>query len=231
MSHKVKLEAEEKARLVRKCLSEELSCTEAARQADVDRETIKNWIRWYEEEGINAFLSRKNSSYSEALKREAVADYLAGRGSQDAICRKYKIRNKCQLQTWIKVYNDHGDFNSRKASGGGIFMKQRRSTTQEERLQIVKECLESGRNYGEMALKYHVSYHQVRTWTLRFEELGEAGLEDRRGKRKRNQTPRTELEAAQIEIEQLKHKLYLAEMERDLLKKLDEIERRDAFRK
>ena len=34
---------------------------------------------------------------------------------------------------------------------------------------------------------------------------------------------------AQIEIEQLKHKLYLAEMERDLLKKLDEIERRDAF--
>lgn len=78
MSHKVKLEAEEKARLVRKCLREELSCTEAARQADVDRETIKNWIRWYEEEGINAFLSRKNSSYSEALKREAVADYLAG---------------------------------------------------------------------------------------------------------------------------------------------------------
>ena len=49
--------------------------------------------------------------------------------------------------------------------------------------------------------------------------------------RKKDQTPRTELEKAQIEIEQLKHKLYLAEMERDLLKKLDEIERRDAFRK
>ena len=74
-------------------------------------------------------------------------------------------------------------------------------------------------------------YQQVRTWTLRFEEMGEAGLEDRRGKRKKNQAPRTELEKAQIEIEQLKHKLYLAEMERDLLKKLDEIERRDAFRK
>ena len=59
----------------------------------------------------------------------------------------------------------------------------------------------------------------------------EAGLEDRRGKRKKDQVPRTELEKAQIEIEQLKHKLYLAEMERDLLKKLDEIERRDAFRK
>ena len=110
-------------------------------------------------------------------------------------------------------------------------MKKARSTTQEERLQIVKDCLESGRNYGEMALKYNVSYQQVRTWTLRFEELGEAGLEDRRGKRKKDQTPRTELEAAQIEIEQLKHKLYLAEMEKHLLKKLDEIVRRDALEK
>ena len=59
-----------------------------------------------------------------------------------------------------------------------------------------------------MALKYKVSYQQVRTWTLRFEEMGEAGLEDRRGKRKKDQVPRTELEKAQIEIEQLKHKLY-----------------------
>lgn len=61
--------------------------------------------------------------------------------------------------------------------------------------------------------------------------MGEAGLEDRRGKRKKDQAPRTGLEKAQIEIEQLKYKLYLAEMERDLLKKLDEIKRRDAFRK
>ena len=67
--------------------------------------------------------------------------------------------------------------------------------------------------------------------TLRFEELGEAGLEDRRSRRKKDQTPRTELEEAQIEIERLKHKLYLAEMERDLLKKLDEVERRDVSQK
>ena len=110
-------------------------------------------------------------------------------------------------------------------------MKQGRETTQEERIQIVKECIAKGKNYGEIALKYQVSYQQVRSWTIRYEEKGEAGLEDRRGKRKKDQTPRTELEKAQIEIEQLKHKLYLAEMERDLLKKLDEIERRDASRK
>ena len=110
-------------------------------------------------------------------------------------------------------------------------MRQTRNTTQEERIQIARECIASGKNYGELAIKYNVSYQQVRSWTLRYEELGEAGLEDRRGKRKKDQAPRTELEKAQIEIEQLKHKLYLAEMERDLLKKLDEIERRDAYRK
>ncbi len=110
-------------------------------------------------------------------------------------------------------------------------MKQGRETTLEERIQIVRDCIASGKHYGEMALKYQVSYQQVRSWTLRYEKLGEAGLEDRRGRRKKDQTPRTELEQAQIEIEQLKHKLYLAEMERDLLKKLEEIERRDASQK
>ena len=110
-------------------------------------------------------------------------------------------------------------------------MRQGRSTTQEERIQIAKECYASGKNYGEIALKYNVSYQQVRTWTLRYEELGAVGLEDRRGRRKKDQTPRTELEKAQIEIERLKHELHKAEMERDLLKKLDEVVRRDAYRK
>ena len=110
-------------------------------------------------------------------------------------------------------------------------MKQGRDTTQEEKLAIVKDCLEHGSNYGETAIKYSVSYQQVYTWVKKFRKLGEAGLEDRRGKRIAAQEPRTELERAQIEIAQLKHELYMAKMERDLLKKLDELERRDAFRK
>lgn len=59
-------------------------------------------------------------------------------------------------------------------------------------------------------------YPQIRNWTLRFGEQGEAGLEERRDRRKKNQVPRTELEQTQIKIEQ--HKLYLAQMERDLQK-------------
>lgn len=110
-------------------------------------------------------------------------------------------------------------------------MKQGRDTTQDERVAIAKDCLENGSNYGETAIKYNVSYQQVYTWVKKFRELGEAGLEDRRGKRLAGQEPRTELEEARIKIAQLEHELYMAKMERDLLKKLDELERRDAFRR
>ena len=222
---------EEKIWIVQNYLRGEISASGAAEMAGIDRATFRNWVRNYEADGADAFLPHKNRIYSPELKRLAVEDYLSGGGSLNDFCKKYHLRSKTQLQTWIRVYNANGDFNSVKQSGGGSYMKQGRNTTQEDRIQIAKDCLASGKNYGEMALKYQVSYQQARTWTLRFEELGEAGLEDRRGKRKKDQEPRTELEKAQIEIEQLKHKLYLAEMERDLLKKLDEVERRDASHK
>ena len=96
-------------------------------------------------------------------------------------------------------------------------MKSTHKATKEERIQIAKECLASGNNYGEIAKKYGVSYQQARTWTLKYKELGEAGLE--------------ELEQAQIEIAQLKHQLRMAEMENHLLKKLKEIERRESLGK
>lgn len=110
-------------------------------------------------------------------------------------------------------------------------MKQGRETTQEERIAIVKDCLENGSNYGETAIKYNVSYQQVYTWVKKFKESGVAGLEDRRGKRTADQNPRTELEELKIKMAQLEHENYMLRMERDLLKKLDELERRDAFHK
>ncbi len=228
---KQKLTAEEKIRIVQACLKHEISLTEASKRSNVNFYTIERWIQKYEADGSEAFCYHKNRVYSAVLKEEAVKEYLSGGKSLLQVCKKYHIRSECQLEQWIKVYNSHGDFNSVKHSGGGSYMKQGRNTTKEERIQIVKDCLAADKNYGEMAKKYHVSYQQVRTWTLRYIEFGEIGLEDRRGKRKKNQEPRTELEQAQIEIARLKHQLYMAEMERDLLKKLDEIERRDAFRK
>ena len=228
---KIKIAYEAKVEIVRDYLSGKAGYKESVRRANNSKSTFRHWVALYKGGGAEALLPQSRNSYSPEDKLLAVRQYLAGKGSLEKICEKYGIRSITQLRNWIKVYNAHGDFNSAKHSGGGSYMKKARSTTKEERLEIVKECMESGRNYGEMALKYNVSYQQVRTWTLRFEELGEAGLEDRRGRRKKDQTPRTELEAVQIENEQLKHKLYLAEMENRLLKKLDEVVRGDALGK
>ena len=110
-------------------------------------------------------------------------------------------------------------------------MKTSRKMTPEERVQIAKECIENGNNYGEIAIKYQVSYQQVYTWVKKYKELGEAGLEDRRGQRTAQQEPRTEEEKLRVRVAQLEHELYMTKMERDLLKKLEEIERREAYRK
>lgn len=234
----MRVDTREKIEAVQQYLSGKRRATELAELLGVNRNAIYRWARNFEKHGAAGLESKvgiryinKNPVYSSELKCAAVKDYLTGKESQKSICQKYGIRSKHALQDWIKVYNAHGDFNSVKHFGGGSCMKQVRETTQEERVQIAKDCITSGKNYGETAQKYKVSYQQARTWTLRFEELGKAGLEDRRGRRKKDQTPRTELEKAQIEIEQLEHKLYLSEMENTLLKKLDEIERRDASHK
>ena len=223
MSRRRKIKAEEQIVILQKYVADKISRAEASRQCGVKERTIARWRVRYETEGVAGFLSQKNKSYSPELKRAAVSAYLSGQGSVLEICRVYKIRDEKQLRDWIKVYNGHKDF---KRQTGGTRMTNGRETSQDERIAIAKACVANGKDYGEIALEYNVSYQQARNWTLKYIEGGEAALEDRRGRRKKDQQPRTELEQAKIEIEQLKHKMKMLEMENRLLKKLEEIERR-----
>lgn len=219
-----KIKAEEKIRIVKACASGKLRRSEAAGQIGVDEETVRDWVLQYQTEGVSAFLPREsNRKYSAESKEAAVKAYLAGEGSLRDICKRFKIRATSQLRSWIKVYNGHKDF---KKQTGGSRMTKARKTSLEERISIARECIASGRNYGEIAIKYHVSYQQVYNWTNKFAEQGESGLEDRRGQRTAQQQPRTPEEEMKIRIAQLEHENYMLKMERDLLKKLDEIERR-----
>ena len=216
--------------IVKERIEKETSWKRLGAKYNIQRRRIEGWVIQYKENGISAFIpEERNRVYSEETKLHAVEDYLNGKGSQEEITAKYGLRDRKQLREWIKVYNSGKGF--RQKMSGGSRMKEARPTTTEERIQIAKDCIANGGNYGETALKYNVSYQQVYQWVKKYKDLGEAGLEDRRGKRKKDQTPRTELEKAQIEIERLKHELYMTQMKRDLLKKLDEIERREAYRK
>ena len=225
-----KISNELKLEYAKLCYEGKMSFAEAGRQLDIDGSHVREWRDRYEFQGDCAFLyTGKNNVYSDELRLAAVLSYLNGEGSLSRIAAKYGLRNPSQLSAWIKMYNDGKDF-SHKMSGGSR-MKTSRPTTKEERIKIVKECIENGRNYGEAAIKHRVSYQQVYNWVKRFEKFGEAGLEDRRGKRKVNQEPRNEVEELKIKMAQLEHELYMTRMERDLLKKVKELERKELYHK
>ena len=108
-------------------------------------------------------------------------------------------------------------------------MRKARSTTYEERLEIVKDCLANDKNYGTMALKYQCSYQQVRNWVKQYEGMGSAGLEDRRGRRAGSMPSRTPEEALRDKIAELDRKNKDLQMENDLLKKVRELEMKDRY--
>ena len=230
MPVKPKMTAEEKVKIVKLVKSGKLSQRAAARQIGVSTATVQRWISKYDSEGSLAFAAYEhNRSYSSETKLQAVKDYLEGKGSLQTVAAKYKLRSVTQLIRWIRMYNEGRDFGQK--GSGGRHMKRSRQTTKEERITIVKDCLYNGLSYTDAAKKHNVSYQQIYTWVKKYDEFGEAGLEDRRGKRKAEQEPRDELEEMKIKLAKLEHELYRTRVERDLLKKLEELERRDAFRK
>lgn len=101
----------------------------------------------------------------------------------------------------------------------------KRKHTLEERVQAVREHLEDGKSFPELSETYGVTVQVVRNWVKRYQEMGVAGLEDRRGKRLASQTPRTPEEALRIENARLERENYLLKMELDLRKKVNELER------
>ena len=227
---KTKLTIEEKIEIVRMYSEGKESKCSLAKRFGIDESSIRDYVARYKAQGIEGFTDYgKNRVYSEELKYQAIKAYMEGKGSTRDVAAQFGLRDSHQLRKWLKVYNSGRGF--RQKMSGGSRMKESRPTTVEERVQIAKDCIANGGNYGETALKFNVSYQQVYQWVKKYKEKGEAGLEDRRGKRLKDQTPRTREEELEIEIAKLKHELYMTKMERDVLKKLDEIERREAYRK
>ncbi|MHC1720851.1 MAG: helix-turn-helix domain-containing protein [Clostridiaceae bacterium] len=225
MGRNSKFSAELKLKYVQICLKGKDSINHAASLAEVHDETLREWIRNYKSYGIDGLtITSKNSHIPKELKEMAVKDYLSGMGSISDICAKYAIRSTKTLRSWIIKYNSHEEL---KASGtGGVpIMTNGRKTTFDEKIEIVKYCIEHQNNYAETAQKYQVSYQQVYTWTSKYQKYGVIALQDKRGKRK------TKDEMSELEKLKAQNKLLEAEnrrkqMEIDFLKKLDEIERR-----
>ena len=219
-----KILKENKLDAVIKILDGKSSISSMAKKLQVSYTSVESWIRIYQSIGVNAFDNTKNQTYSVELKLQAVTEYLSGKGSLATICKKFKIKSKSQLRRWISKYNNHEKLKS-YSGGTGKIMEKGRKTTFEERIDIVKDYIESGTSYEEIAEKYGISYQQIYQWVRKYQEHGIDGLQDRRGKRKALEDM-TEIDRLRAELKMEQAKVKHLELENRVLKKLKEIERR-----
>ena len=200
-----------------------------ARRYGVSKDTLSNWVRKYKEAGVEGTRGKSSldevTKYSKELKEQAVSDYLNGLGSLKDLTKKYGISCDYVLRSWIKHYTSGKELQA--TSRGMSRMKQGCKTTFDERVEIVNFTLAHEKDYQGAVEKYGVSYQQVYSWVRKFEKDGSNGLLDRRGKGLESKPNLTSEEELRLKIKQQEERIKYLEMENGLLKKLEEIKRRN----
>ena len=227
MVRKAKYSAEQKIQACEDYLSGKKSAKQIAKELEMGQNgelMVRRWSGIYKVNGSEIFNDKPhNRSYSKEFKEKVVKEYLAGQGSLSELQVKYCIPSKETIRRWISMYNKHIEMKDYDPKPE-VYMAESRKTTLEERKEIVKYCLEHDRDIKTTASLYKCSYQQVRSWVLKYEENGEDGLLDRRGKRK-TEDELSELEKAQRKIAQLEREKEEFRKKYELLKKAEQLER------
>lgn len=227
MGRKAKYSAEQKVQACEDYLFGKKSATEIAREMGMGKNgcrKVYEWIKNYRTNGSEIFEEKThNRSYSREFKEKVVQEYLTGQGSMRDLQAKYGIPSQETIRQWVLKYNNHIEIKDYDPKPE-VYMAKTRKTTYEERIEIVKYCLDHDRDIKTTASLYKCSYHQVRSWVLKYEAQGEEGLLDGRGKRK-EEDELTELEKAQRKIAQLEREKEEFRKKYELLKKAEKLER------
>ncbi|WP_169081326.1 helix-turn-helix domain-containing protein [Paenibacillus sp. PL91] len=219
-----KYNALEKLNIIEEVSSGEIGFLAAAKKYKINNTTLMKWQRRYKLYGYEGLEHRThNRSYSAELKLQAVKEYLEGKLSKYQIIDKYKISSTTQLSEWIKKYNGHSSLKAYK--GEAKAMTKGRSTTWQERIEIVQYCLTNQHDYQMTAGQFQVSYQQVYQWVKKFEDGGQEALKDGRG-RKKALEELTEADQQKLKMKQMEHEIERLRAENAFLKKLEELERR-----
>lgn len=230
MGRKAKYSKELKLEIINRYLNGE-SASALANEYNMSSSTnnkIVKWVNKYKALGESAFNeSSTNRSYSKELKEKVIKDYLDGKGSLEDLANEYNISTSEIVRSWVLKYNsgiEIKDYNPK----GDVYTMKSRNTTLQERLEIVNYALSNNNDYKGAADKYTVPYASVYQWVKKYNELGEDGLKDRRGRPSSNcSTKELTLEEKQaIEIEKLKRELERQKMVIEVLKKNEEIRKR-----
>jgi len=228
MSRK-KYSKEFKLKLVKEHLEEGTSYWRLSKDYGIEASIIRRWGDAFDafgEEGIEPH-NCDLYNYSAEFKKKVVEEYLATSTSLKELAYKYKILASSSVGKWVRMYNNHEELKESRPKGDYLMIKESptRKTTLEERIAIVEYCIAHSYDYAATAKEYNCSYGQVYSWAGKYTQNGISGLYDKRGRNKLNEEL-SEIEKLRAENRMLKAQSKQQKMEIDLLKKLEDIERR-----
>lgn len=225
MSGNRNVSPEDKLKAVKEYLAGNGTSYSIAEKYRVNRSSFRKWVAKYKAIGDEAFMRLGyNARYTKEFKETVAKAYLNSEESLQDIAIKFKIPSQDTVMRWVLKYNSHEEHKASR-TGGDIIMTNGRRTTYDERIEIVKYCIEHQNNYAKAALKYEVSYQQVYTWCRKYETNGVEALQDKRG-RKKPIDEMSEIEKLRAENKLLRAENRRKDLENAFLKKLEEIERR-----
>ncbi len=226
MGRKQKYSKEIKMVAIKQYLDGAKTIAAIANELDVNTATIYQWIINHESIGEMGLDEKtKNGSYTKEMKHEVIRAYLEGKGSYRELTKRYQIPSTTTIRSWVSKYNRHNEIKAYDPKGY-VYMAKSRKVSFEEKLEIIKWTIKHEHKYKLAAEKFETAYSQVYSWVRKYQAEGEAGLKDGRGKRKPVEHL-TEMEKLKQEVELLRRKNERLEMEAEVIKKFQEIERRD----
>jgi len=199
--------------------------TQIERQYGVNHNQVRQWIERYQAEGRTGLNRRHFQKYPLGLKQKVVKLYLAGGTSYPQLARQFGISNPSVIYQWVNLYTSG---KSLKTTGRSKTMNTGRKTTQKERIEIAQWAIANSLDYNAAVQQFQVSYGQVYAWVKKFKQGGPEALQDRRGKDKSGKPQLTEVERQELKVKALEARIAYLSKENEVLKKMKELERKDA---
>ena len=149
------------------------SLNEIAAKFGVHRSTLQKWLLNYElfgEKGLCHCAGKHH--YPAIVKQQAAESYLSGQMSIEAVCKKYHLRTRSQMEQWVMMYNGQKGFRS----PGGRRGVQLTMASYEERKAAVEYCIAHEKNYKLTAEYSGFTYQQIYGWVQRYQKAGLEGF-------------------------------------------------------
>lgn len=227
MSKRSPYSLEEKYQIISEVMDGRHSVNSVAKRYSLSWWTINNWIRTYNNGGLEGLKESKTwKRYDNNLRQEAVLAVINEEMSFHQASVFFQISSHTVLRRWVSGYTNGETLKLTSKGSVPKVMKKGRKTTYQERIEIAQYTIANDLNYAQAIEKYDVSYQQVYSWVKKYQQHGEEALKDNRGRNKSSEFL-TEEERLRLRVKELEARNKHLEMENDFAKKLQEIQRRN----